>query len=82
MVPQHKRYIVCLLAVATLLLPLAVHAQVGRMLKKGNELYDEQKYSDATASYLKALQKDPNNVAGMFNLGNALYQQKQYDSSR
>jgi len=79
---QHKRYFICLLAAATLLLPVAMHAQVGRMLKKGNELYDEQKYSDATASYMKALQKDPNNVAGMFNLGNALYQQKQYDSSR
>jgi Ca-activated chloride channel homolog len=28
------------------------------------------------------LAKDPNNTPGLFNLGNSLYQQKQYDSSR
>ena len=57
-------------------------AQINRYLTKGNQLYDQQRYKEAAADYAKALSKDPNNAAGMFNLGNSFYQQKQYDSSR
>ncbi len=57
-------------------------AQTNRFLAEGNNLYSKQKYDEATANYLKALQKDPNNATGLFNLGSALYQNKKYDSSR
>ena len=56
--------------------------QANRLLQQGNKLYNEQRYDEATASYMKALQKEPNNATGLFNLGSALYQKKQFDSSR
>jgi Ca-activated chloride channel family protein len=57
-------------------------AQTNTYLLNGNKLYEEHKYKEAQDDYLKALKKDPNNTTGLFNLGNSLYQQKQYDSSR
>ena len=60
----------------------ATNAQINRYLTRGNQLYDQQNYKEAAADYAKALAKDPTNTAGMFNLGNSYYQQKQYDSSR
>ncbi len=56
--------------------------QTNRYIQQGNKLYEQQKYKEAAADYAKALSKDPNNTSGLFNLGNSLYQQKQYDSSR
>jgi len=56
--------------------------QTNRFILEGNKLYDQQKYKEAEADYSKALAKDPNNTSGLFNLGNSLYQQKRYDSSR
>ena len=57
-------------------------AQTNRYLQQGNKLYEQQKYKEASADYARALSKDPNNTPGLFNFGNSLYQQKQYDSSR
>ena len=65
-----------------LLLPIWAGAQVTRQIQSGNSLYGQQKYKEAAQAYAKALAKDPNNTPGLFNLGNSLYQQKQYDSSR
>ncbi|MCW3122436.1 MAG: hypothetical protein JWQ38_1928 [Flavipsychrobacter sp.] len=59
-----------------------VAAQTNRYILQGNSLYEQQRYKEAAADYTKALAKDPNNPSGLFNLGNSLYQQKQYDSSR
>jgi len=56
--------------------------QTNRFILDGNKAYQQQNYKQASIDYAKALQKDPNNVPGIFNLGNSLYQQKQYDSSR
>jgi Ca-activated chloride channel family protein len=59
-----------------------LYAQTNRFLSEGNTLYQQQKFQKASALYRKALAKDPSNPTGLYNLGNALYQQKQYDSSR
>lgn len=69
-------------ALLLILAPICAHAQTNRLLQEGNKLYDQHKYDAATSAYMKALQKDPNNTAGLFNLGNALYQKQQFDSSR
>jgi Ca-activated chloride channel family protein len=58
------------------------NGQTSRYINQGNKLYEEQRYKEAAADYSKALAKDPTNTPGLFNLGNSLYQQKQYDSSR
>ncbi len=58
------------------------YSQPNRYIKEGNKFYEKQDFKEATANYAKALSRDPNNVPGWFNLGNALYQEKQFDSSR
>ncbi|OSZ82658.1 hypothetical protein CAP35_05175 [Chitinophagaceae bacterium IBVUCB1] len=57
-------------------------AQYKQMVKDGNKLYEQKKYKEASEAYMKALQKNPTYTPGAFNLGNALYQQKQYDGTR
>ena len=66
----------------SLLIPFSGFAQTNRLIHEGNQLYEQQRYKEAAIDYQKALKKDPNNVSGLFNLSNSLYQQKQYDSSR
>ena len=65
-----------------LFISVAAHAQSNSMIKKGNDLYNQQKYDEAAKEYAKAVAKDPNNASGLFNLGNSLYQQKKFDDSR
>lgn len=50
-------------------------------IHKGNELYKQQKYTEAEENYRKALQKKNQNVTGNFNLGDALYKQKKFDQA-
>ncbi len=59
-----------------------VYAQERKMVKKGNELYENKNYKAAAEAYQKAIQQNPKYTPGLFNLGNALYQQKQYEQAR
>ncbi len=61
---------------------LTTTAQVTRYLNQGNTLYGQKRYKEAAADYAKAVAKNPTYTPGLFNLGNSLYQQKQFDSSR
>ncbi len=65
-----------------ILLGNIVYGQTNKYILQGNKMYEQQKYKEAADDYTKALAKDPNNTSGLFNLGNSLYQQKQYDASR
>lgn len=47
-------------------------------IKKGNALYQQQKYQEAEADYRKSVEKKDKNVEGNFNLGDALYKQKKF----
>lgn len=59
----------------------ALFAQKGKSdIHKGNQLYQEQKYQDAEASYRRSLKKDQS-VEGNFNLGDAFYKQKKFDDA-
>lgn len=71
-----------ILTVAAAMLATCSYAQTNNLVRKGNKLYEEQKYKEATAEYQEALKKNPTYSPGMFNLGNSLYQQKQFDASR
>ncbi len=51
------------------------------LIRKGNQLYEQQQYPDAEAEYKKALDRKKNEPAALFNLGNTLYQQKQYQEA-
>ncbi len=66
-----------------LLCVLAQPAMAQRtQVRKGNDLYQQKKYKEAAAAYQQALTKNPVFTPGIFNLGNALYQQKNFDASR
>ena len=49
--------------------------------RKGNKLFEKDNYTDAEASYKKALDKKNNMPEAMFNLGDAVYKQKRYDEA-
>jgi len=62
-------------------LTFAANAQKGQV-QNGNQLYEAKKYKDAANAYQQALLKNPTYAPGLFNLGNALYQEKKFDASR
>lgn len=47
-----------------------------KLIRQGNRLYENKKYNNAAISYQKAIEKQPNNMAASYNLGNALYKQE------
>lgn len=54
-----------------------------KLIADGNKLYKEGNYKDAAVQYGKSLQTDTLNIEkGAYNLGNALYQQKQIEPAR
>ena len=71
-----------ILTILTVVCTHTAHAQYKQLVKDGNKLYQQKKYKEASDAYLRALQKNPTYTPGAFNLGNALYQQKQYDGTR
>ncbi len=60
----------------------AAGAQERRLVRKGNELYGEGKWAEAAAAYEAASRKAPTFTPGIFNMGAALIQQKQYEAAR
>jgi Ca-activated chloride channel homolog len=62
----------------------SLYAQNSRkLIANGNQLYSQGKYKDAAALYGKALQTDTQNMQkSAYNLGNALYKQKQVEPAR
>jgi len=54
-----------------------------KLIANGNKLYKEGKFKDAAIQYGKSLSTDSANThLGAYNLGNALYQQKQIEPAR
>jgi Ca-activated chloride channel family protein len=50
------------------------------LVKDGNKLYEQKKYTEAEQNYRKSIQKKKN-TEGDFNLGDALYKQKKFDEA-
>lgn len=49
-----------------------------KQVRKGNSAYEKKNFKEAEINYRKSLQKDSNYFKGKFNLGDALYKQKQF----
>lgn len=65
-----------------ILLSVAAFAQPDKkFVRKGNNDYKEGNYQQAEVEYRKALEENPASYKADFNLGNALYKQKQYDAA-
>lgn len=58
--------------------PLLFAQQGKRYIKKGNELYQQQKYTEAEASYRKSVDPKSTPVEANFNIGDALFKQKKF----
>lgn len=68
--------------VLTLLFSLDATAQKERkFVREGNKEYEKGNYDAAQTSYLKALNIDSTSYEALFNLTDALYQQKNYDDA-
>lgn len=52
-----------------------------KFVRQGNNDYKEGSYQQAEVEYRKALEENPASYKADFNLGNALYKQKQYDAA-
>jgi len=52
-----------------------------RLIREGNKYYENGKYKDAEMNYRKAMDLNKNSTIGSFNLGDAVYQQKNYEES-
>jgi len=61
---------------------LAVEAQSERKLvRNGNSEYEDGNFTEAEVQYRKALDQNPNYFNGKFNLGDAMYEQENYEES-
>jgi len=64
------------------MLPLALLAQKeNTLLRKGNSEYDKGNYKEAEKDYRKALEINKESVKGKFNLGTAIYKEKNFEES-
>jgi len=52
-----------------------------KLLREGNKAYKEDNFTKAAEDYYKALAKDPSNIKGKFNLGNATYKNESFDEA-
>lgn len=52
-----------------------------QMVRKGNKLYEEEKFTEAEVQYLKSLENDENIFEGKFNMADALIRQEKYDQA-
>ena len=57
---------------------VALQREARSLLRDGNELYQQEKYTDASVLFKKALEKNAAYKKASYNLGNALYQQKNF----
>ncbi|HEY9114100.1 MAG TPA: tetratricopeptide repeat protein [Bacteroidales bacterium] len=70
------------LVLCAVLFAVAGYAQKEKKyVREGNKQYEEGNFSEAEVQYRKALSEDPKSYKGKFNLGDAMYEQKNFDES-
>lgn len=57
---------------------IVLQREARSLLREGTELYQQEKYTDASVLFQKALEKNSTYKKASYNLGNALYQQKNF----
>jgi tetratricopeptide (TPR) repeat protein len=57
---------------------IALQRKARKLLRQGNELYGKKQYTDASVAYQKSLSNNTKYDKATYNLGNALYQNKNY----
>lgn len=70
------------LVLCAVLFAVAGYAQKEKKyVREGNKQYEDGNFSEAEVQYRKALTEDPKSYKGKFNLGDAMYEQKNFDES-
>lgn len=57
---------------------IALQRKARKMVRQGNQLYEKKQYTDASVAYQKALGNSSYYDKASYNLGNALYQNKNF----
>ena len=57
---------------------IALQRKARKLLRQGNELYGKKQYTDASVAYQKSLGNNTKYDKATYNLGNALYQNKNF----
>lgn len=71
-----------LLFTLTILWGLSLFSQnEKKLVREGNDLFEEENYSEAEIEYRKSLTEKPGYYKGTFNLGDAMYKQENYEES-
>lgn len=52
-----------------------------RIIRRGNNAFENEKYQEAELYYRKALENDENSFRGNFNLGNSIYRQDYFEDA-
>lgn len=60
---------------------IALQREARKLLRNGNKLYFDQKFNDAAVAYKKALGKNASYNKATYNMGNALYQDGNYQEA-
>ncbi len=74
-----KKYIIIILMILNGSVLFAQDAKT--YIYKGNQLYDQKNFKEAEADYQKAIQKKKMPLESNFNMGDAMYKQKQFDNA-
>jgi len=72
---------IALVFVLALISFVSVAQSTKKLVRQGNNQYEEGNFSEAEVQYRKALTDNPNYYKGKFNLGDAMYEQENYEES-
>lgn len=75
-----KTRLISLLLLSILIVPVMAQKE-NKLLRSGNNQYDRGNFKEAEKDYRKALEINKESVKGDFNLGTAVYQEKNYEES-
>ena len=60
---------------------VGLHPGSGKLIRDGNTLYEKGKFKEAEMNYRKAVDANKNSTHGLFNLGDAVYEQRNFEES-
>jgi tetratricopeptide (TPR) repeat protein len=75
---QNELFMLCMLLFIS---SIAFAQSERKLVRDGNKLYKEKKYSDAEVNYKKSLNVNKNSSTGQFNLGDAYYKQGKFEDA-
>ena len=76
---MEKKYLISLILM--IIYSFTFSQSTEKLVRKGNSQYFKGNYKDAEVDYNKALINDSTNTKALFNLGDALYKQENYEEA-